>query len=289
VIRSRRVTLLVIAGVAVLALGVGLLAGQLIRSPADAFSRVAAPEASAITVPVELRELETEVRTRADAAFAGSVEVDLELGGMEHPPVVTGHVPERGDELAEGEPLLEVVGRPVLALEGELPMYRTLSPGMNGPDVDQLKETLRRLGLNPGGNDDQYSSATAQAVAELYRRAGYPAPGPDEGAAAELASAQQEVSLAEVELAAAQAAHQALEDADEVDPGELAEAKTRLDQAEEALDEARGARSTAQFRAGTPLPSVSTISAFWMHRYNSGSRFARCMLCTLVKKTFRAP
>lgn len=251
-IRTRRRVLLLTAGVAIVALAVGLVAGQLIRSPADAASRIDAPEASAITVPVELRVLETEVRTRGDAAFAGSVEVELELGGLETPPVVTGHVPERGDEIAEGEPLLEVVGRPILALEGELPMYRSLSPGMSGPDVEQLKATLRQLGLNPGGDNDRYDGFTAQAVAELFRRAGYEPPQPDEAAAAEVDAAEDAVELAEDELAGAESALEQAEDGPE--ESLVTEARKQVEQAKENLSELRDELSEAQFRAGTPLP-----------------------------------
>lgn len=260
-VRARRRTLLSIAGVAVASLTVGLVAGQFIRSPADALSSAEAPEASVITVPVEQRVLDSEIRTRGDAAFAGSVEVELELGGLDTAPVVTGHVPERGEQLSEGDPLLEVVGRPVLALEGELPMYRSLSPGTSGPDVEQLKETLRRLDLHPGGEDDRYTAATSWAVAELFRRAGYEPPAPDRAAAAELASAQQAVEAAEDELTGAEAALQVAEDAaDEAPPGPDApgpgEARTRVGRAEEALEEAKQQLSEAQFRAGTPLPAA---------------------------------
>jgi peptidoglycan hydrolase-like protein with peptidoglycan-binding domain len=254
-IRTRRLTLLIIAAVAVVALAVGMGAGQFIRSPADAASRAQAPEASAITVPVELRVLESEVRTRGDVAFAGSADIELDLGGLETAAVITGHVPERGDELAEGEPLIEVVGRPVIALEGELPMYRSLGPGMSGPDVVQLKQTLRRIGLDPGSDDDDYTWATAQAVAELYGRAGYLPPEPDEGLVAERDAANDAVVAAEEELSAAKAAASALADTAEPGSPELAEARTRVEQAEDALDDARGARSEAQFRAATPLPS----------------------------------
>src|SRR5690606_2006615 len=213
------------------------------------------PDASVITVPVERRVLETEIRTRGDAAFAGSVEITLELGGLETPPVVTGHVPERGDEIAEGEPLLEVVGRPILALAGELPMYRSLRPGMSGPDVTQLKPTLRRLGLNPGADADRYTSATGEAVAELFRRAGYQPPPPDPAVTADLQAAPDAPTAAEDELAAAEDALAALADAEPEPPeAELAEARRRVERAKEAREGARRDHTEAQSRAGTPLP-----------------------------------
>lgn len=253
---SRRLTLLVVAGVAILSLVAGWVAGQFIRSPEDEASRVPPPEASRITVPVELRELSSQVRTRGDAAYAGSVDVALDLGGLETPPVVTGHVPQRGDELAEGEPMLEVVGRPVIALQGELPMYRSLSPGMSGPDVEQLKQTLRRLDLGAGADNDVYDAGTAQAVAELYRRAGYQSPQPDQGIAAEVDAAQEAVAAAEQELAAAQATLDTLRGSVPEPPAaELAAAESQVEQATAALGQAREDLNGAQFRAGTPLPA----------------------------------
>jgi multidrug efflux pump subunit AcrA (membrane-fusion protein) len=216
--QDRRKTLIIIVAVAVVALGVGVGLSQLIMSPADAAAERAAPEAGAITVPVELRALESRIVTRGDAAFAGAVDVTLEVGGLGAPPIVTGRVPERGDELAEGDVVLEVTGRPVIALQGELPMYRALRPGMTGPDVEQLEQTLERLGHDPGTVDDSYTAATASAVEDLYDEVGYEAPAPD--------------PQAEAELAAAQDAANAADDA--------------VDQAEDALDAAAEGPSTAE-------------------------------------------
>jgi hypothetical protein len=252
--RTRRRTLLVIAGVALVSLGLGIVAGSRIHSTADAASRVSAPEASAITVPVELRVLETEVITRGDVAFAGATEVTLELGDLGTPPVITGQVPERGDELAEGEPLLEVVGRPVLALEGELPMYRSLRPGMSGPDVEQLKQALRRLGYDPGAADDRYTAATAGAVAQLFRDAGYDPPEPDEQARTEVTAAEEAVDLAEEALSSAQAALDAAEDGGS--GPERAAARAQVDAARGDLADAEEALEEAQAAAGTPLPAA---------------------------------
>jgi peptidoglycan hydrolase-like protein with peptidoglycan-binding domain len=236
-IRSRRRTLLLIAGIALAALVVGLLAGTQIHSTADAASRASEPEASAITVPVELRLLETQVVTRGDVAFAGATEIELEVGELATDPVVTGQVPERGDELDEGEPLLEVVGRPVLALEGELPMYRSLRPGVSGPDVTQLKETLRRLNLYPGADDDRYTADTGRAVAQLFQRAGYDPPAAGEDAAAELAAARDFVDAAEDQLDAAKDALAAAGAGPS--ESERIAAQHRVDVAERQLDDAR--------------------------------------------------
>lgn len=257
--RARSRTLLVVGGTAVIALGAGIFAGTRITSPADAIARTAAPEASEVTVPVEARTLNSEVVTRGDVSAAGAVDVTPETGGLETPPIVTGQVPEVGAEIAEGAALLEIVGRPLIALAGELPMYRSLRPGMSGPDVAQLEVTLDRLGLDPGEVDDEYTLSTGNAVAELFERIGYEAPEPDPGAEAELDAANDAVDAAE----------DAVEDADDAldesapgpdgAPVDTDALKDALDDAREQLTDARTARDEAAAAAGTPLPASEVV------------------------------
>lgn len=257
--RSRSRTLLVVGGTAVIALGAGIYAGTRITSPAEAIARTAAPEASEVTVPVELRALNSEVVTRGDVTSAGAVDITPETGGLETPPVVTGQVPEVGAEITEGAALLEIVGRPLIALAGELPMYRSLRPGMSGPDVEQLEITLDRLGLDPGDVNDEYTAATGNAVAELFERIGYEPPAPDPQAEAELDAANDAVDQAED---AVEDAEDALDDAESapadapVDEEALEDA---LDDARERLDEAESGRDEAAVAAGTPLPAAEVV------------------------------
>lgn len=235
--RDRRKTLITIIAVAVVALGTGVGLSQLIMSPADAAAEREAPEAGPITVPVEIRELESRIVTRGDASFAGAMEVSLEVGGLGGTPIVTGMVPERGDEVTETGVLLEVTGRPVIALRGELPMYRTLRPGMTGPDVEQLEQTLERLGFDPGTVDDSYTAATSRAVEDLYDEVGYEPPAPDEQAQAELDAAQDAVDAADDQVRQAQ---NALDDASQgPSDWELLQAEQEVEQAEIALEQAQ--------------------------------------------------
>lgn len=206
----RRRTMFGVAGAAVVSLAVGLFAGSRLLSPADAADRTDAPEASLITVPVELRTLESNVTTRADASYAGAVDMTIETSGLESPPVVTGLVPEVGANLTEATAVLEVAGRPVIALVGELPMYRSLRPGVSGPDVLQLEQTLERLGYDPGTVDEDYTASTGQAVAELYEAVGYDAPAADMQVSADLEAAEEQARMARDTV---RQAEQALEEA----------------------------------------------------------------------------
>ncbi len=202
--RSRRRILVIIAVVAVVATGLGVAVGRELTSPADAAARTAAPQASRITVPVERRALSSRVIGRGDATFDGAVTVTIETGGLQTRPVVTGQVPKVGTTVREGKPLLEIAGRPVLALAGALPMYRTLRPGLRGPDVRQLEQVLHRLGYDPGTVDDLYTTDTSAAVVRLYNAAGYEPPAADEQLTQAAKQAQQQVEQAQQSVRSAQ-------------------------------------------------------------------------------------
>nr|BFE72343.1 hypothetical protein GCM10020092_056440 [Actinoplanes digitatis] len=91
-----------------------------------------------------------------------------------------------------GDVVIEVSGRPVVALPGVLSTYRDLKPGDDGKDVAQLQRALGRLGLYHDGDDDgHFGAATKSAVRRFYARTGYDVPdtgGP--GGAADRAAAQ---------------------------------------------------------------------------------------------------
>jgi peptidoglycan hydrolase-like protein with peptidoglycan-binding domain len=270
--RSRRRVVTAVAGVAAGSILLGYAAGAQVISPADRAARTAAPPASPITAPVELRRLESQVVVRGDTAFAGAIDVRVETSELETPAVVSGGVPEVGATVNEGDVLLQVAGRPVLVLGGELPAFRTLRPGAAGPDVAQLESILVRLGIDPGTVDDHYDQDTGQAVAELFERSGYQAPEPEatEGelaqAQAALASAEASVQGAEGSLAEAQAgaplsevlsaqadvneAARALADAQASGtPGEIAAAVDQLAVAQAALQEVQQPLDTPEMHA----------------------------------------
>ncbi|SDU38696.1 efflux RND transporter periplasmic adaptor subunit [Jiangella alkaliphila] len=257
--RARSRTLLIVGGTAVIALGAGIFAGTRITSPADAIARTAAPEASEVTVPVELRALNSEVVTRGDVTAAGAVDVTPETGGLETPPIVTGQVPEVGAEIAEGAALLEIVGRPLIALAGELPMYRSMRPGMSGPDVEQLEITLDRLGLDPGEVDDEYTASTGDAVEELFERIGYEPPAPDPQAEAELDAANDAVEQAEDAVEDAEDALDAAAPGPDGAPADEDALEDAVEDARDQLADAQTARDEAAAAAGTPLPASEVV------------------------------
>ena len=270
----------VIAGIAVVAMGAGLALGAFVVSPGQAAADAKPPQGGLITVPIEKKTLANDVTIRADASFADPIEVKVETGEIGGPAVVTGHVPEVGAQLNAGDIALEVTGRPVIVLPGELPVYRTLRAGVSGPDVVQLKAALRSLGIEPGGGErDVYDAQVAQGVAQLYNRIGYPAPAGAEGAADALrqardahASAQASLGEAQRALATAQAGPPASErlrlqnvvsaaqaDRAEADEGASRSTIVRLDaaiaEAQAALAEATRAVNTDAERAAVTAAS----------------------------------
>lgn len=197
-------TIAVIAGVAVLSMGVGLGLGRLIVSPAEAAAQAGPPEARAITVPVERRTLANDVVMRGDVLYDDPAAITVEAAELGGPAVVTGQVPEVGATLEAGQVVLEVTGRPVVLLTGELPVYRTLRAGVTGPDVAQLKESLAQLQID-AGDGDVYDARAAAGVVALYERIGYAPPGPGPDVEAAVSAARSAVEAAESQLAAAHA------------------------------------------------------------------------------------
>lgn len=254
--KSRRRVLVGVSAVAAVSLGVGVAAGSRITSPEDAAAKTAAPKASQITVPVEKKALSSKVVGRGDASFDGAVNIRVETSGLTTPAIVTGKVPTVGSTITEGKALLEITGRPVIGLAGVLPMYRTLSPGSQGPDVLQLEQTLDRLGLDPGTVDDEYDTDTAQAVERLYEKAGYDAPEPDERLTQAVDAAKKQVDAAKNQLRQAKAQLKQAKDAKAKDTSVQQGA---VDDAEENLAEAQEAKNAADFKAGTPLPVSEVV------------------------------
>lgn len=192
---SSRKSILIVVAIAVVTAAGGFAAATLIVSPEDAAARTAPPAAGPITVPIERKVLNADIVTRGDIAFTGSVEVVLSTG-TNATAVVTGRIPEVGSVINNGSILLEVTGRPVLALSGELPTYRSLGPGNTGPDVEQLEIALVALGFSPGTQDQLYDADTAAAVAELYKSLGYEAPQPPQEVTAAAIGAQDSFDMA---------------------------------------------------------------------------------------------
>jgi multidrug efflux pump subunit AcrA (membrane-fusion protein) len=196
-----------VIGAVVVAATVGWFFGSRIRSPAEAAADAAPPTPSNITVPVVSQVLSADVITRGDIVYDEPVSVALSGSFAETPEklVVTQAV-EVNAELAEGAMAVEVVGRPVFLLTGEIPMYRDLRPGATGDDVLQVEEALSRMGYFAAAPNDVWDVETGAAVAAWYQDAGYRPNGLSEEDEVALRSARDRVRNGETALADAQAA-----------------------------------------------------------------------------------
>ena len=78
--------------------------------------------------------------------------------------VVTG-LPAPGSVVAAGQRLYDLDNQPVFLLVGRLPAWREFAAGMDhGPDVQQLEQSLRRLGFFDLEPDEYFTWSTAEAV-----------------------------------------------------------------------------------------------------------------------------
>lgn len=240
---SRRVVLSLALVAVVAAAAIGWVAGTRIKSPAQVAAEAEPPEASLITVPVARMEIANDVVTRGTVRFDEPEAVSApQLAEQALSPVVTW-VPGVGDELPEGSVVFELAGRPTFALQGDLPLFRTVMPGDEGEDIEQLQSALSRLGFSPGVIDGVYGTATEAAVRAFYESHGYEPIEPDETLLDQVESLQEAVDGARdaynavvEQRAAVEAAQKAVTEA----AADLEDAQSELTSAEQRLAAAEG-------------------------------------------------
>jgi hypothetical protein len=228
-----------VVGIAAVSMGGGFVAASNMSSPADEAARAEPPEAGPVTAPVERRALTNQVVVRGDTVYDGAVEVRVETSGLDTPPIVTGQPPAPGTTLDEAQVVLEITGRPVVVLGGDLPTYRDLAPGSRGPDVAELEVALQRLGIATGAVDDTYDADTSAGVDALFERVGYEPPEPAPEVQQQLDAATAAAAAAEEAVVAAELA---LDAADDGPPQSVRlAADAAVDAAQRALDAANAA------------------------------------------------
>lgn len=79
-----------------------------------------------------------------------------------------------GAPTSSGTTLYSVDLRPVVAINGQVPSFRTLDAGAAGADVKQLQTYLHEAGFMTSQPDGTFNVATAQAVAAWHRGNGLP-------------------------------------------------------------------------------------------------------------------
>ncbi|TQF04051.1 peptidoglycan-binding protein [Kitasatospora acidiphila] len=189
----------------------GLVGSTFVQSPAQAAADTRAPKASLITAPVVSQVLTSTVVLRGSFADGKTVAASpTSVASTADNPggstaMVTQLFVKTGDQVNAGSPLVEYSGRPVFALPGSIPMYRDLTPGESGHDVQQLQTALAKLGHS--SSPDQpglFGSGTKHAVSELYKTMGYPVPVTGAATANAVRTAQQAVEQARSALKSAE-------------------------------------------------------------------------------------
>ena len=143
---------------------------------------------------------------------------------------------QAGAPVTPGQRLVEVSGRPVLALPLPFPLYRDLAPGVEGTDVEALQDALASLGLLGDHRHGTFDWRTQEAVTDLYENAGEKAQrtGPE---------LDQAVTLAEQQVTDVQ---------QRIDAGEVG--------IEGELEAARDALSAAKARRGVVVPRAEIVA-----------------------------
>lgn len=272
--------------VIVLAATAGWVGGRQIRSPAEIAARTAPPAPSPITVAVEKQRLSSDVTARGTVRFGSPQSVTLPLSALKAAKAgatsVVTSAPTTGTTITEGTAALAVSGRPVLVLQGAVPMHRDLAIGTTGDDVLQLEEGLERLGFGPGTVDRVYDARTASAVADWFNSSGWTPFGSTEeqlaaaragksdlyGAQAEILTAQEGVLAAENVVGLAQDRVRAAQvgvraaSAPGGSPGAAADARGELYAAQAELARASSGVDLAGQRVALASDRGATVAAY---------------------------
>ena len=235
---TRRDMWVVVVCVLVVGLGAGSwVIGSRIQSSSEAAARASAPAASWITAPVELRRLSSTVIQRGDVRPEVTIAVGVP-SSVTGAPVVTGITGAVGDDVVEGAKVVEVSGRPVFVLLGDVPIYREMRPGMSGRDVSQLQAGLSRLGCVTDSDAGVYGASTKMCVVDFYSKNGYGALPRSVTDDAGLASARRAVTDAQAAVDDGQAALNTGK------AGPLASASVELADSKRALSDSNATAAT---------------------------------------------
>lgn len=156
-----------LAAIVAFALGCGV-----ITSAAAAYYLLPEPEgdlavpATETTYPVTLVAFTDQRSLPLQPAFTRGTELTASAAG-----IVTGSACVPGEQLPSGHAALSINGAPVIALAADLPFYRDLGWGNDGPDVNSLRGALSAIGydLHHAGAFDQQVYSALRDLQEARR------------------------------------------------------------------------------------------------------------------------
>jgi hypothetical protein len=261
-VRRQRVFLAITSAAALLSV-VGLLASTLVKSPAEQAASQGPPPASVLTAPVVSRVLSQTVVVRGTVTAGRSVTATPGAIQGAAALVVTARPKQPGDPVKPGDVLVQVSGRPIIALPGTTPVYRDLKPGDTGDDIAGLQDALRSLGYTDADRHGYFGAGTKKAVAALYGKLGYDAPttgGPDDaGDRAALQEAAQAVTAAQRGLDRARSALAAARSVSPRVPATVAAAEQAVHYAEQDLATAKSQQANLVGSTGVDVPMSEVL------------------------------
>lgn len=253
--RSRALPILVVLAL-LLGVGAGMVARGFI-SPAQVAANSKPPKASLITARVRYGVLAVPVNFRATVSNGNPVQVGApsDLNGSLAVVTSVGVIP--GQPVGQGQLLVTVAERPVFLFGGVIPVFRTMSPGMEGADVKELQAGLAAAGYGTGSDaSGVYGPGTSAAVAALYKANGVKpvfsgSPGAVRQRSRQVSTAQQALSSAQAKLAADQASH--------ASKSVIAADETAVTDAQHQLTTAERALANAQKTTGAQIPMGEVV------------------------------
>lgn len=147
-----------LTGIAVLAAGGALTAALLTRSDSSQAADKTQDAVLANTAEVTRQTLKDTETADGELAYGKTTTATNRAAGT-----ITW-LPESGEQVSRGKTLYQVNNLPTTLLYGALPAYRRLAEDSEGPDVLQLEQNLKASGYTGFTVDDEYTSATAEAV-----------------------------------------------------------------------------------------------------------------------------
>jgi peptidoglycan hydrolase-like protein with peptidoglycan-binding domain len=159
---------------------VAWVGGSRIKSARQIAAEAAEPTPTAILETVRYARLTDTIVLTGTVAATRPAEIRApHVPGVLHQ-IYTRAPSPVGDQVFEGDLLFELSGRPVFALIGRIPLYRSISLGLTGGDVTQLQAALGRLGYQTGDRG-VFGRSDADALAHFYRDRGYDPPSAADG------------------------------------------------------------------------------------------------------------
>ena len=172
--RRVRIAVLVVVGTLCITVG-GFVGSRFMTSPEQVAASAGPPPPSVITAPVELRVVSENLVTRGEVFASQSTNL-LSNRAMTGAAlnVITSLPVAQGDPIQDGSVVVEISGRPVIALVGAFPAYRDLSIGASGSDVVQLQAALSEVGMSTAPDTPGvFGEGTDQALRALYAGRSY--------------------------------------------------------------------------------------------------------------------